>query len=150
MMSIIYSDSNLTESYETLDIHDLTTGWVQLPKIYPLDTFVEGEDWPEQLRVLDDDAECPICKLQLNEDSDEEREGGTFAIIPSTCCDQPFHSLCLSDWLKDRKGTGDCPLCRETWSAQTVAGMIAMRAAQMEDVEKGWKSGTGRRRFLET
>ena len=140
MLSKIYTDASTAEAYETLDIHHLTTGLVQLPKIYGRDTITETQDWPEQLRDIESGATCPICKLDLREDPDENTEY-TFGIVPSACCEQPFHSACLSSHLKAQNGraTSPCPLCRASWGAEEAVGMIAVRVVQMEDAEKGWK-----------
>ncbi len=143
LLSSIYAGRNLTELYEMLDIHDLTTGLVHIPKTSPTNALVESQDWPEQLRDIETGTICPICHLDLTEDPCDESQY-TFEIVPSTCCKQPFHSFCLTSYLGLLDDRAACPFCRESWDDEEVVGVLAQRIAQMEDMEKGWKSRMSR------
>ncbi|KAJ9604980.1 hypothetical protein H2200_010369 [Cladophialophora chaetospira] len=147
MLSRIYTHPGIAEAYEALDIHEFTTGFVQLPKIRGTNTSSEDREWPEQSERFDANETCSICQNSLKEDPNDDRMG-TFAIAHCKCCKKSLHSACLSRHIQERNGRAECPLCRGAWGENSIDWM-AIRIAQMEDIEKGWKSGINRRRLRE-
>jgi hypothetical protein len=137
MLSKIYAESSLATAYEALDISEATAGWVALPKTY----YFENRElqWPEQLGEIGTGTICAICRLNLSEDPEHDATG-TFAIIPVSCCQQSFHSACLSIYIRQKNiEVKTCPLCRAIWNKQKVADVAATRITQMEEMEEAWK-----------
>ena len=135
MLCKIYSNPKRADLYERIDISEMTKAVVQIPKTYTQGA-PEDQDWPEQWRGIKDDTICAICHLGLKEDPDDDLKGSLApGLVPSPCCDQPFHTSCVCTYLARDQSIHACPLCRKSWTRSSRLIMIETIIYQWRDVE---------------